>query len=328
MKKHGISTYPMEVMSDSKMQLIEAEYGIFGFSVIVKLFQQIYGGEGYYALFTEDEALMFCKENGIGVDMLSDIVSSALEKGIFDSAMFWKHRVLTSRKIQQVYLKAAGRRKRIELNGDYLLVSFSALPQNAVVSGVCNSEENADISEENADILFKHVYRTRENAGNSLKDVCNSEENVNIFVKNADISDGSEKEKKKKEKNQKKKEKEKDINNITTNAREGKNEDEDYGAVIHLMEQAKGAPLNSIEFEGLSALTAEFGGTAVCESIRKAALRGAVPSVRYIEVCLRNLKPKAGLSDKRGSPRRFGSSSSHDRIMTNETDYNEIYCLT
>ena len=44
----GIPYFPLDVYVDDKIRLIEAEFGLKGFAVIVKLYQKIYGGFGYY----------------------------------------------------------------------------------------------------------------------------------------------------------------------------------------------------------------------------------------------------------------------------------------
>ena len=44
----GIQFFPLDVNTDTKLALIECEFGIKGFAVIVKLWQKIYGEEGYY----------------------------------------------------------------------------------------------------------------------------------------------------------------------------------------------------------------------------------------------------------------------------------------
>ena len=47
MGKSGTPYFPLDVELDEKMELIEAEYGLTGYAVILKLLQRIYGGHGY-----------------------------------------------------------------------------------------------------------------------------------------------------------------------------------------------------------------------------------------------------------------------------------------
>ena len=55
--KSGLEYFPLDVHLDEKFELIEAEFGLTGFAVIVKLFQRIYGGQGYYCEWTNEVAL-------------------------------------------------------------------------------------------------------------------------------------------------------------------------------------------------------------------------------------------------------------------------------
>ena len=43
--KSGLEYFPLDCNMDDKLELIEAEFGITGFGVVVKLFQKIYGGK-------------------------------------------------------------------------------------------------------------------------------------------------------------------------------------------------------------------------------------------------------------------------------------------
>ena len=48
MTNSGIPYFPLNCQLDEKWELIEAEYGLTGFAVAVKLLQRIYGEHGYY----------------------------------------------------------------------------------------------------------------------------------------------------------------------------------------------------------------------------------------------------------------------------------------
>ena len=41
--KNGVDYFPLDVHLDKKFELIEAEFGLTGFAVVVKLLQRIYG---------------------------------------------------------------------------------------------------------------------------------------------------------------------------------------------------------------------------------------------------------------------------------------------
>ncbi len=130
MTRAGVDYFPLDCVLDDKFQLIEAEYGLKGFSVVVKLFQRIYGGEGYYCEFSDDVALLFSKRLGEGRSVVSEIVSAAINRKIFDSDLYQKYRILTSRGIQKRYLEIVQRRKNVEMKKEYLLLPEDEIPDN------------------------------------------------------------------------------------------------------------------------------------------------------------------------------------------------------
>ena len=64
--KSGLEFFPLDCEIDDKLELIEAEFGITGFGVVVKLWQRIYGRQGYYIEWTNEVALLFSKQIGAG----------------------------------------------------------------------------------------------------------------------------------------------------------------------------------------------------------------------------------------------------------------------
>jgi len=145
--KNGIPYFPLDCQLDEKFELIEAEFGLQGFSVVVKLLQRIYGGEGYYCEWTDEVALLFSKRVGLGVNVVSEIVNASVKRGIFTDSLFGKHGILTSKGIQTRYFEAVSRRKSVEVKNQYLLFPADHLPKNVYIL-----RENVDISSKNADI--------------------------------------------------------------------------------------------------------------------------------------------------------------------------------
>lgn len=143
----GLPYFPLDCQLNVKIALIEAEFGLTGFAVIVKLFQRIYGQQGYYCEFTKEVALLFAKEIGLGGNVVSEIVSASVQRGIFDVQLYEKYHILTSCGIQERYFEAVSRRKKVEVKNEYLLLKYADIPKNVIILG-----KNADIFQENADI--------------------------------------------------------------------------------------------------------------------------------------------------------------------------------
>lgn len=145
--KSGIDYFPLDCQLDDKFELIEAEFGLKGFAVIVKLFQKIYSGEGYYCIWTKEVGLLFARKINADYSLVSEIISASIKRGIFDKKLFEKHQILTSSGIQKRYLEAVSRRKKVEVRSEYLLLCNTQIYKNVDILS-----ENADNSKKNADI--------------------------------------------------------------------------------------------------------------------------------------------------------------------------------
>lgn len=144
--KDGIDYFPLNTELDTKFELIEAQFGLTGFAVIVKLLQKIYGGDGYYCEWTNEIALLFTHKLGFSEDrkVVSDIVNAAIKRGIFDKDMFEKYHILTSKGIQKRYFEAVNRRKCFNVKTEYLLINVAKKHDN-----VDNNSVNVVINPEN-----------------------------------------------------------------------------------------------------------------------------------------------------------------------------------
>ena len=148
--KSGLDYFPLDVSLDAKFELIEAEFGLTGFGVVVHLLQEIYGKAGYYIEWTKEVALLFARKLGVGGSVVSEIVEASIRRGMFDREKYDKYRVLTSKGIQRRYFEAVSRRKVLEVDYNILLVDVAQFCRNAriIAKNVNICYENADISEQ------------------------------------------------------------------------------------------------------------------------------------------------------------------------------------
>ena len=133
--KEGLDYFPLNVVLNSKFEIIEARFGIKGFAVIVKLFQYIYGTKGYYCEWDEDVLFVFAKRIGVGANSVSEILDTSLKKGIFNKDMYEKYSILTSEGIQQRYVEAK-RGGYARICKKYLLISIPKTEENGSETGV------------------------------------------------------------------------------------------------------------------------------------------------------------------------------------------------
>ena len=145
--KAGLDFFPLDVHLDDKWKLIEAQFGLKGFAVVVKLYQKIYGEFGYYCEWNDDVALLFAQSVGLtGGNAVSEIINATISRGIFDRNMFEKYAILTSTGIQKRYFEAVKRRKEVTVISEYTLfdVTIYLKDVNIIWKNVNISGENAD----------------------------------------------------------------------------------------------------------------------------------------------------------------------------------------
>ena len=167
--KDGVEYFPLDVSLDEKFELIEAEFGLTGFAVVVKLYQKIYQ-HGYYCEWTNEVALLFGHRIGLGSNVVSEIVNASIRRGIFDESMFDKYHILTSRGIQERYFEAVIRRKCVKVKKAYLLVNVTQILNEDNILWV-----NDNINPVNASNNFQsrvkesRVKKSKEDMGASAK---------------------------------------------------------------------------------------------------------------------------------------------------------------
>jgi hypothetical protein len=144
--KQGVDYFPLDCHMNDEMKLIQAEFGLVGYAVVIKLWQKIYSGKGYYTEWGRDVALMFAQNNGVGGNVVQEVVRSCLNRGIFDQRMFDDYGILTSDGIQERFAEATERRTFVKADRRYLLITA---PSNWVFDN--NNFINVDNNAVNVD---------------------------------------------------------------------------------------------------------------------------------------------------------------------------------
>ena len=141
-QKEGIDYFPLDVDMDhdDKIQLIEAEHGVTGFGIIIKLLMKIYA-ESYYYQWSEKEQLLFSKRTNVDINEVNAVINSCLKWGLFDDEVYKKYQILTSSGIQRRYVTATSRRKDVQMIREYTLIDVSNAP-NVVSVGINEVNDN------------------------------------------------------------------------------------------------------------------------------------------------------------------------------------------
>ena len=125
--KEGVDYFSLDCYMDDKIKMIQAEFGLKGFAIVVKLWQTIYREHGYYCEWNEEKKLLFASEEGAdcGPDLINEIVQACIRRDIFSKKLFDKYQILTSRGIQKRYLSITAKRKKAEMKKEYSLVEVA-----------------------------------------------------------------------------------------------------------------------------------------------------------------------------------------------------------
>lgn len=148
--KEGLDYFTLDCNMNDKIKLIEAEFGIKAFAIIVKLYQKIYSERGYYCEWNEDVALLFIASlggnSGVSKSLIDVILAASIRRGIFSEELYERYGILTSKRIQEQYFDAVSRREKVEVEKEYLLVKVC---KNMVI--VSNNSINVNNNDSNVD---------------------------------------------------------------------------------------------------------------------------------------------------------------------------------
>ncbi len=174
--KAGLDYFELDCHMNDKVRLIQAEYGLKGFAVVVKLYQTIYGQKGYYCEWNNDILLLFMSENGLSSDsknLINAIISACIRRNIFSEELFKKYGILTSEGIQKRYLNATSKREVIILKKEYLLVNVENR-KNVVINSISdgrnsiNSVRNSQSKEEKSKVYNNTMCKAKVDVANEL----------------------------------------------------------------------------------------------------------------------------------------------------------------
>ena len=155
--KVGLDYFELDCHMDEKIELIEAEYGLKGFAIVVKLYQSIFSGFGYYCEWYPDISVLWARRLGLShggdygsvgsasdegslpgfpKNLINDVVAASIRRNIFSKELFQRYGILTSSGIQKRYLSATSKREKVELKKEYLLIPIPKNRINVVINSI------------------------------------------------------------------------------------------------------------------------------------------------------------------------------------------------
>ena len=185
--KEGLEYFPLDcdIDQDDKITLIEAQHGLIGFGIAIKLLMKIYNNSYFYE-WTEKEQLLFSKRVNVNINEVNVVINDLVKWGFFDKNLFETEKILTSSGIQKRYLAAVGRGQKVKILKKYLLLDKETVNvyKNLVIVDNNSSSEvvNDDIGTQSK-VKKSKVKESKENNNND-DDVVKTENNIFYVFEN------------------------------------------------------------------------------------------------------------------------------------------------
>lgn len=152
--KQGIDYYPMDVnfLNDIKVRKVLRGCGAQSMAVILFLLGNIYRDEGYYMRW-DDEEDPFLVSDVVGVSegAVRETIKKSLQVEFFDSKLFEKESILTSKGIQQRFMEATVRRISVNIKAAYWLLDKTGANMVVEKINVYRNSINVDNNSKNVD---------------------------------------------------------------------------------------------------------------------------------------------------------------------------------
>lgn len=180
-QKQGLDYFALDVNMNDEVELIEAEHGIEGFAVLIKMFQKVYS-EGYFYEWNEKNQLLFSSRVSVDRNKLINIVNDCIKWGIFNDKLYNKHKILTSRRIQEHYIAAVYKRVNVEMVKDYLLIDVFSKNNVTLVSVSDDGNEVIYLNTDSRNEDITNIYDVRSTQSKVKKSKVYESNKYNVFL--------------------------------------------------------------------------------------------------------------------------------------------------
>lgn len=121
----GVEYFPLNVnfINDLKVRKLLLSCGAEAIAVLIYLLSTIYKDEGYYVEIHEDEIDLIALDVNVTPEFVLEVINKACEVRFFDVNLYNNFNILTSKGIQERYLKITERRKNSVVITQFNLVN-------------------------------------------------------------------------------------------------------------------------------------------------------------------------------------------------------------
>jgi hypothetical protein len=146
----GVEYFPLNVnfINDLKVRKLLLSCGAEAIAVLIYLLSTIYKDEGYYVEIHEDEIDLIALDVNVTPEFVLEVINKACEVRFFDVNLYNSFNILTSKGIQERYLKITERRKNSVVITQFNLIN------------VYNNSVNVNNNSINVDNNSVNVYKS------------------------------------------------------------------------------------------------------------------------------------------------------------------------
>lgn len=137
----GVEYFPLNVnfINDLKVRKLLLSCGAEAIAVLIYLLSTIYKDEGYYVEIHEDEIDLIALDVNVTPEFVLKVINKACEVRFFDVNLYNNFNILTSKGIQERYLKITERRKN-----SVVITQFNLINVDINSVNVYNNSINVD----------------------------------------------------------------------------------------------------------------------------------------------------------------------------------------
>lgn len=146
----GVEYFPLNVnfINDLKVRKLLLSCGAQSIAVLIYLLSTIYKDEGYFVEIHEDEIDLIALDVNVTPEFVLEVINKACEVRLFDVNLYENFNILTSKGIQERYLKITERRKNSVVITQFNLIN------------VYNNSVNVNNNSINVDNNPVNVYKS------------------------------------------------------------------------------------------------------------------------------------------------------------------------
>ena len=154
--KTELKYFNIDCIDDEKLEFLKVKNGIAGWGCYWAILQTIYGNEGYFVDWSTKRQILFANRNGLTTEQLSEIIETCLDEELFSKELLEKEGILTSKGIQERYIKICkeAKRKHVSINPEFDLIDFNKNIKNS------SNGNNTDTQQSDNSEQFPNSSRT------------------------------------------------------------------------------------------------------------------------------------------------------------------------